>query len=209
MCICFLVKVCVILPTKWVNFIFLINLQGTALFSGKIYTAGKKFTRPLVATVVTNFKSVQVLSHWSNFNMYKASRQCAPSCEFAMHQRKCNCNVCSCVAFLLYASSSCAFLEYLITWLLMLRYARTADNWLDFPQCVSKWTFFRAAPWLAEQSHKNPVSASAMLTGKFLQIRKVFATSSLLAEEFLDTLQYKISRKYAKCPNELESFWTI
>ena len=44
------------------------------------------------------------------------------------------------------------------------------------------------------QSHKNPVSASAMLTGKFLQIRKVFATSSLLAEEFSDTLQYKISR---------------
>ena len=44
------------------------------------------------------------------------------------------------------------------------------------------------------QSQKNPVSASAMLTGKFLQIRKVFATSSLLAEEFLDTLQYKISR---------------
>ena len=45
-----------------------------------------------------------------------------------------------------------------------------------------------------QQSHKNPVSASAMLTGKFLQIRKVFATSSLLAEEFPDTLQYKISR---------------
>ena len=44
------------------------------------------------------------------------------------------------------------------------------------------------------QSHKNPVSALAMLTGKFLQIRKVFATSSLLAEEFPDTLQYKISR---------------
>ena len=44
------------------------------------------------------------------------------------------------------------------------------------------------------QSRKNPISASAMLTGKFLQIRKVFATSSLLAEEFLDTLQYKISR---------------
>ena len=44
------------------------------------------------------------------------------------------------------------------------------------------------------QSPKNPVSASAMLTGKFLQIRKVFATSSLLAEEFPDSLQYKISR---------------
>ena len=44
------------------------------------------------------------------------------------------------------------------------------------------------------QSHKNPVSVSALLTGKFLQIRKVFAKSSLLAEEFRDTLQYKISR---------------
>ena len=44
------------------------------------------------------------------------------------------------------------------------------------------------------QSRKNPVSVSAMLTRKFLQIRKVFATSSLLAEEFPDTLQYKISR---------------
>ena len=61
----------------------------------------------------------------------------------------------------------------------------------------------------AMQSHKNPVSASAMLTGKFLQIRKIFATFSLLAEEFSDTLQYKISRKYAKCPDELESFRTI
>ena len=45
-----------------------------------------------------------------------------------------------------------------------------------------------------EQSRKNPVSTSAMLIGKFLQFRKVFVTSSLLAEEFLDTLQYKISR---------------
>ena len=44
------------------------------------------------------------------------------------------------------------------------------------------------------QSHKNPVSASAMLTEKFLQIRNFFATSSLLAKEFPDTLQYKISR---------------
>ena len=63
--------------------------------------------------------------------------------------------------------------------------------------------------WHWHQSWKNPVSASAMLTGKFLQIRKAFATSSLLAEEFSDTLQYKISRKYAKCPDELESFRTI
>ena len=51
----------------------------------------------------------------------------------------------------------------------------------------------------SEQSQKNPVSASAMLTGKFLRIRKVFATSSLFAEEFPDILEnvrilYKISR---------------
>ena len=44
------------------------------------------------------------------------------------------------------------------------------------------------------QSRKTPVSASAMLTGKFLQIRKVFAASSLLAEEYQDTLQFPISR---------------
>ena len=44
------------------------------------------------------------------------------------------------------------------------------------------------------QSQKNPVSVSAMLTGKFLQIRKVFAKSTLLAEELPDTLQYKLSR---------------
>ena len=41
--------------------------------------------------------------------------------------------------------------------------------------------------------------------------RKVFAKSSLLAEEFPDILEnvrilYKISRWYAKCPDELESF---
>ena len=49
------------------------------------------------------------------------------------------------------------------------------------------------------QSQKNPVSASSMLTGKFLRIRKVFATFSLLAEEFPDNLEnvrmlHKISR---------------
>ena len=44
------------------------------------------------------------------------------------------------------------------------------------------------------QSQKNPVSVSEMLTGKFLQIQKVFAKSTLLAEELPDTLQYKISR---------------
>ena len=51
-----------------------------------------------------------------------------------------------------------------------------------------------------DQSQKNPVSASAMLTGKFLRILKVFATCSLLAEEFPDNLEnvwmlHKISRK--------------
>merc|ERR1711873_160941 len=56
-----------------------------------------------------------------------------------------------------------------------------------------------------KQSHKNPVSASALLTGKFLQIRKVFATCSLLAEEFPATLQYKISRSCAKCQDELDN----
>ena len=50
-----------------------------------------------------------------------------------------------------------------------------------------------------DQSQKNPVSGSAMLTGKFLRIQKVFATSSLFAEEFPDILEnvrilYKISR---------------
>ena len=61
-------------------------------------------------------------------------------------------------------------------------------RWMEFNHFLSK----------VQQSQKNPVSASAMLTGKFLQIRKVFATSSLLAEEFPDILEnvrilYKIS----------------
>ena len=33
------------------------NMEETALFSGKIYTADKTFTRPPVATVATNSKS--------------------------------------------------------------------------------------------------------------------------------------------------------
>ena len=37
------------------------NMWETALFSGKIYTADKKFTQPLVAAVATNFKSVDKL----------------------------------------------------------------------------------------------------------------------------------------------------
>ena len=72
---------------------------------------------------------------------YKAPHQCAPSCEFAMHHRKWKSNsaVCSCAAFLVHVSSSCAFLIYLIT--LMLRYTRIAHNGVDFPQCVSKCAF--------------------------------------------------------------------
>ena len=39
------------------------------------------------------------------------------------------------------------------------------------------------------QSQKNPVSASAMLTRKFLRIGKVFVTCSVLSEEFLENLE--------------------
>ena len=46
---------------------------------------------------------------------------------------------------------------------------------------------------------KKPVSASAMLTGKFLRILKVFATSSLLAEEFPNIL--KMYEYYTKYPD--------
>ena len=38
------------------------------LFSGKIYTAGKYFTRPLVVTVATNFNSVWLM--YSIFSMF-------------------------------------------------------------------------------------------------------------------------------------------
>ena len=70
---------------------------------------------------------------WSNF---KASRQCVSSCEFAMHRRKWwkrNCTVGSCVAFLRHASSSCAFLDYLVV--LMLRYDRIAHNGVALRSC--------------------------------------------------------------------------
>ena len=40
------------------------NIQKNALFSWRIYTVGNNFTRPLVATVVTNFKSGNVV--WPN-----------------------------------------------------------------------------------------------------------------------------------------------
>ena len=53
------------------------------------------------------------------------------------------------------------------------------------------WMFRWMDDW---QSQKNHGSVVALLPRKFLQILKVFATISLLAEEFLDTLQYKISR---------------
>ena len=53
------------------------------------------------------------------------------------------------------------------------------------------------------QSHKNPVSVSAMLTGKFLRIRKVFTTSSLLAEEFPNIL--KMYEYYTKYPDNMQS----
>ena len=36
-------------------------LQETVLFSGKIYTAGHIFIRPLFVTVATNFKSVMIV----------------------------------------------------------------------------------------------------------------------------------------------------
>ena len=36
-------------------------LQETVLFSGKIYTAGHIFIRPLFETIATNFKSVMIV----------------------------------------------------------------------------------------------------------------------------------------------------
>ena len=39
----------------------LAKYEKNALFSGKIYTADKNFTRPPVATVATNFKSAPLL----------------------------------------------------------------------------------------------------------------------------------------------------
>ena len=89
---------------------------------------------------------------------------------------------------------------------------RKWKNWL-------LWDFCKRG----DQSQINPVSASAMLTGKFLQILKVFVTSSLLAEEFLYILEnvrilyphnmqsvrmnWKLSGWSKKCRDELESFY--
>ena len=39
-------------------------LQENALFSGKIYTVGNIFTRPLVMTVATNFKSAYTQTYF-------------------------------------------------------------------------------------------------------------------------------------------------
>ena len=45
-------------------------LQGNLLFSGKNYTTGNNFTRPLVATVVTNFKSVNQQNFFLNWIIF-------------------------------------------------------------------------------------------------------------------------------------------
>ena len=47
---------------------------------------------------------------------------------------------------------------------------------------------------------KTRVRKKTMLTGKFLRIRKVFVTCSLLAEEFPDNLE--------KCPDALQNIQT-
>ena len=50
---------------------------------------------------------------------------------------------------------------------------------------------------IVNQSQKNPVSASAMLTGKFLRIRKVFAT------------RWRISGHFGKCPDTIQNIQII
>ena len=51
-------------------------MEETALFSGKIYTADKNFTRPPVAAVATNFKSDYTIIKVSN-NRESGSQQSA------------------------------------------------------------------------------------------------------------------------------------
>ena len=69
------------------------------------------------------------------------------------------------------------------------------------------WVIFFDGP---DAESQNPISASAMLTGKFLQIQKVFTTGSSLAEEFPDTLQqHKIFRSNAKCQGELDNLENV
>ena len=73
-------------------------------------------------------------------------------------------------------------------------------------------------PCPESEKPRQRVSASAMLTGKFLQIRKVFVTSSLLAEElrilcntkYPDNMQsvrmnWKVSGQSKKCTYNLEN----
>ena len=69
------------------------------------------------------------------------------------------------------------------------------------------------------QSRKNPVSASAMLTGKFLQIRKVFANPEIFCKsrKFLRQVHYWLKNFRILCNTkypdnmqyDLESFRTI
>ena len=47
------------------------NMSENALFSGKIYTADKNFTRLPVATVATNFKSGRQLSKFRQKYKYR------------------------------------------------------------------------------------------------------------------------------------------
>ena len=67
---------------------------------------------------------------------------------------------------------------------------------------VSKWLHHRCSH---PQSHKNPVSASAMLTGKFLQIRKVLQQAHYLLENL--RIFWKMSGYYTKYPDNMQSVW--
>ena len=53
------------------------------------------------------------------------------------------------------------------------------------------------------QSQKKPVSASAMLTGKFLRIRKVLQQAHYLLKNF--RIFWKMSGSYTKYPDNLQS----
>ena len=53
------------------------------------------------------------------------------------------------------------------------------------------------------QSRKNSVSASAMLTGKFLQIRKVFANPESFCNKLIIGL--RISGQFGKCLDTIET----
>ena len=82
-------------------------------------------------------------------------------------------------------------------------------SWLLFVHSTSTATqqYLTRAPWSSTTAVRVRVRKTP--SEKFLKIRKVFVTSSFLAEEFSDILRYKVSRWYAKCPDELESFRTI